>query len=47
MNDIMQIARSLKESGLLINGVSKTIKNGLIEQKDFLECYWLHEVLVW
>ena len=27
MNDIMKIVKSLEESGLLINGVSRTIKN--------------------
>ena len=27
MNDIMKIAKSLEESGLLIKGVSETIKN--------------------
>ena len=32
MNDIMKIAKSLEESGLLIKGVSKTIKNGAKEQ---------------
>ena len=33
MNDIMKIARSLEESGLLIKGVSETIKNETKEQK--------------
>ena len=27
MNDIMKIAKCLKESGLLINDITKTIKN--------------------
>ena len=27
MNDIMKIVKSLEESGLLIKGVSQTIKN--------------------
>ena len=27
MNDIMKIVKSLEESGLLIKGVSETIKN--------------------
>ena len=27
MNDIMKVVKSLEESGLLINGVSRTIKN--------------------
>ena len=33
MNDIMKIVKSLKDSGLLIKGVSKTIKNEAKEQK--------------
>ena len=33
MNDVMKIIKFLKESGLLINGVSKTIKNETKEQK--------------
>ena len=37
MNDIMKIIKSLKESRLLIKGVSKTIKNEAKEQKgEFL-----------
>ena len=33
MNDIMKVAKSLEESGLLINYVSKTIKNEAKERK--------------
>ena len=33
MNNIMDIIHSLEESGLLINGVSQTIKNKAKEQK--------------
>ena len=33
MNDIMKIAKSLEESGLLIKGVSGTIKSEAKEQK--------------
>ena len=33
MNDIMKITKSLKESGLLIKGVSETIKNEAKQQK--------------
>ena len=40
MNDIMNTVKSLEESGLLIKGISKTIKNDAKEQKnDFSECY--------
>ena len=34
MNDIIKIFKSLEESGLLIKGVSKTIKNEEKEQKS-------------
>ena len=33
MNDIMKIVKSLEESGLLIKGVSETIKNEVKKQK--------------
>ena len=33
MEGIMKITKSLEESGLLIKGVSETIKNGAKEQK--------------
>ena len=33
MNDIMKITKSLEESGLLIKGVTETIKNEAEEQK--------------
>ena len=33
MNDMMKIVKSLEESGLLIKGISKTIKNEAKEQK--------------
>ena len=33
MNDIMNIVKSLEESGLLINNVSEAIKNEAKEQK--------------
>ena len=33
MNDIMKIVKSLKESGFVMKGVSKTIKNEAKEQK--------------
>ena len=37
MNDIMKIVKSLEESGLLIKGVSTSIKNEAREQKgEFL-----------
>ena len=40
MKDIRRIVKSHKESGLLIKGISKTIKNEAKEPKeDFLECY--------
>ena len=40
MNDIIKIIRSLEESGLLIKGVNKTIKNEVNKKKeDFSEYY--------
>ena len=33
MNDIMKIVKSLKESGLLIKGISEGIRTGVKEQK--------------
>ena len=39
MNDIMEIVKSLEDSGLLIKGISETIKNEAKEQKDFSEFY--------
>ena len=33
VNDIMKIVKSLKESGLLIKGISEGIRNGVKEQK--------------
>ena len=37
MNDIMKIVKSPEESGLLIKGISETIKNEVKEQKgEFL-----------
>ena len=38
MNDIMRIIKSLEESGLLIKGVSQTIKNEAKEQKGGFLC---------
>ena len=38
MNDIMRIIKLLEESGLLIKGVSQTIKNEAKEQKGGFLC---------
>ena len=39
-NNIMQLVKSLGESGLLIKGISETIKHETKEKKvDFLVCY--------
>ena len=41
--EYMKTVKCLKESGLLIKGVSKTIKNEANEQKvDFLALSWVH-----
>ena len=40
MKDIIKIVKSLEDTGLLIEGVSKTIQNEAKQQKeDFLVCY--------
>ena len=40
MEDIMKIVKSLEDSGLLLKGVSETIKMKQKNKKeDFLECY--------
>ena len=40
MNDTIKIIKSLKESGLLIKGVSETIQNEEKNKKeDFSACY--------
>ena len=33
MEDIIKIAKSLEDSGLLLQGVTKTVQNGVKEQK--------------
>ena len=40
MNDIMKIIKSLDESGLLINGVSETIKNKAKNKKEDLSEFY-------
>ena len=43
MEDIMKKVKSLKDSGLLLKGVSETIKNVVKEKKEvFLVCYQVH-----
>ena len=41
MEDIMKIVKSLGETGLLIKGISETIKNEAKEQKDGLRPIFL------
>ena len=41
LNDIMKIVKSYEESGLLIKGVSQTIKNEAKEQKGGFRCMLL------
>ena len=48
MNNIIKIIKPLEESGLLIKGVSETIKNeAKNEKEDFLEDYQALQVLVY
>ena len=43
MEDIMKVVKSLKESGLLINSISETIKMKQINKKaDFVQTYKEH-----
>ena len=43
MKDILEIVRSLEDSGLLLEGVRETIKNGAKEQKGgFLSMLLVH-----
>ena len=40
MEDIIKVVKSLEESGLLLKGVSETIRNEAKEKKEnFLVCY--------
>ena len=41
LNDVMKIVKSHEESGLLIKGVSQTIKNEAKEQKGGFRCMLL------
>ena len=43
MNDIMKIIEALKNSGILLKGVKKTIENETKEQREgFLSIYLVH-----
>ena len=45
MNDILKIVKSLEDSGILLKGVSETIKDEAKEQKGgFLVCYLVYLV---
>ena len=40
LGDIVQIVKSLKDSGLLLKGITETVPNEVKEQKGgFLACY--------
>ena len=42
INNIVKIIKSLKESGLLVKGVSEIIQNEAKEKKEyFSECYYV------
>ena len=43
-NDIMKIVKSLDKSGLLIKGVSETIKNEAKEQKKGISQYVIRNI---
>ena len=47
MNFIMKIVQALEDSNILLNGVTKTIKNETKEQKeDSQACFWVFQELV-
>ena len=42
MNDLMKIIKSLEDSGILLKGVTETIKMKLKNKKEvFYLCYWV------
>ena len=48
MKDITKIVKSLEDSGFLIKGVSKRIKNNTKEQNTrLLACCWVHKTTVY
>ena len=48
IKDIIEIVKSLKDSGLLLKGVSQTIQNEVKEQKGgFLSSFLVHWVQVY
>ena len=44
MEDVTKLDKSLEESGLLINGISETIKNESEEQKKRIYCHVLRYI---
>ena len=48
MQDLLKIVKSLGDSGLLLDGITETLKNEVKEQKTvFLVCYSVHFVQVY
>ena len=48
MQDLLKIVKSLGDSGLLLDGITETVKNEIKEQKTvFLICYSVHFVQVY
>ena len=48
MQDLLKIVKSLEDSGLLLTGITETVKNEVKEQKGgfSLVCYLVHFVQV-
>ena len=44
MKDIIRIVKSLEDSGLLMEGVSKIIQNETYKKQDFIVCYQVQQV---
>ena len=41
MQDLLQIVKSLEDSGILLDGITETVKNEVKQQKDvfFYQCF--------
>ena len=48
LNDLLEVIKSLEKNGILLGGITETVKNEVKEQKGgFLICYLVHLVQVY
>ena len=48
MQDFLRVVKSLEDSGILLDGITETIKIEVKEKKeDFLVCYSVHLVHIY